>query len=94
MGGFLKWGYPNRWMVYFMDNPIQLDDDWGYPHFRKPPLVFNRMILQAPAPRRQRQLQLNDGRYRPPPSDWRKWLRRCSGHEGFPAWFVLGKPAR
>eukprot|EP00435_Cladocopium_sp_Y103_P014891 s3055_g3.t1 len=22
------------------------------------------------------QLQLNDGRFRPPPSDWRKWLRR------------------
>ena len=20
-GGFQKWGYPNSWMVYFMDNP-------------------------------------------------------------------------
>ena len=27
-----------RWMVYFMDHPIQIDD-LGVPHFRKPPLV-------------------------------------------------------
>jgi hypothetical protein len=20
-GGFLKWGYPNSWMVYFKENP-------------------------------------------------------------------------
>ena len=24
-------GYPNSWMVYFMDNP-SIYDDWGYPH--------------------------------------------------------------
>jgi hypothetical protein len=30
-------GYPNSWMVYFMENPIKMNDDWGYPHFRKPP---------------------------------------------------------
>ena len=28
-------------LVYFMgnprENPIKMDDDWGYPHFRKPP---------------------------------------------------------
>jgi len=23
-GGFLKRGYPNSWMVYFMENPITL----------------------------------------------------------------------
>ena len=23
---FLKWAYPNSWMVYFMENPIKLDD--------------------------------------------------------------------
>ena len=23
------WGYPNSWMVYFMENPIKVDDDWG-----------------------------------------------------------------
>ena len=27
-----------RWMVYFMDHPLQIDD-LGVPHFRKPPLV-------------------------------------------------------
>ena len=21
-----------RWMVYFMDNPTKMDDDWGYPY--------------------------------------------------------------
>ena len=30
-GGFrvsvLSWGYPNSWMVYFMENPITMDDD-------------------------------------------------------------------
>ena len=37
-GGFLKWGYPQvRWMVFFRENPIEMDDDWGYPYFRKPP---------------------------------------------------------
>ena len=25
----------NGWFI--MENPIGMDDDWGYPHFRKPP---------------------------------------------------------
>ena len=25
----------NGWL---RENPIQMDDDWGYPYFRKPPL--------------------------------------------------------
>ena len=36
--GFLKLGYPNGWLVYFMDNSTKV---WmmtgGTPHFRKPP---------------------------------------------------------
>jgi len=24
--GFLKWGCPNSWMVYFRENPIKIDD--------------------------------------------------------------------
>ena len=24
-------------VVYFMENPTQMDDDWGYPYFRKLP---------------------------------------------------------
>ena len=36
-GGFLKWGYipQNGWFA--KDNPIKMDDEQGYPHFRKPP---------------------------------------------------------
>jgi len=33
-GGFTKWGYPK--MDDLLENPIKIDDDWGYPHFRKP----------------------------------------------------------
>ena len=32
------WVPPNGWFV--RENPIQMDDDWGYPHFRKPPYVL------------------------------------------------------
>ena len=32
-------GVPHSWMVYFMENPVSIDDDWGYPHFRKPPYL-------------------------------------------------------
>ena len=41
--GFLKLStrYPHGWVVYFMVNPIKMND-WGYPYFRKPPhLSFN-----------------------------------------------------
>ena len=30
-------GYPHSWMVYFMENPTKVDENWGYPYFRKPP---------------------------------------------------------
>ena len=29
-----------KMMVYFIENSTLMDDDWGYPHFRKPPYVF------------------------------------------------------
>jgi hypothetical protein len=32
-GGFHKWGIPNNWMVYFMENPIK-ETNVGVPHFR------------------------------------------------------------
>ena len=30
-GGFRKWGYPNSWLVFVRENPIQMDemDDLG-----------------------------------------------------------------
>ena len=29
-----------KWMVYFMERLSKMDDDWGYPHFRKPPYIY------------------------------------------------------
>ena len=40
MGGFHKCGYSHSWMVYFMENTIKMDDDWGYHYFRKPPNMY------------------------------------------------------
>ena len=38
LGGFHKWGCPkNAWFT--VENPIQMDDNWGYPYFRKPPHI-------------------------------------------------------
>jgi hypothetical protein len=34
---FLNWGYPNGWMVYFMENLFFSGMVLGVPHFRKPP---------------------------------------------------------
>ena len=35
--GFLKWGSPkNGWFI--RENPMNMDDDWGHPDFRKPPV--------------------------------------------------------
>ena len=39
-GGFLEWGYPNSWLVYKGKSPQKMDENWGYPYFRKPP--YNR----------------------------------------------------
>jgi hypothetical protein len=32
--------YPNSWMVYFMENPMNVDDLELFPYFRKPPKMF------------------------------------------------------
>jgi hypothetical protein len=36
-GGFHKWGIPNSLMVCNGKPEKNMDDDWGYLHFRKPP---------------------------------------------------------
>ena len=28
-------GYPNSWMVYFMENPTEMDENWGVPPFQE-----------------------------------------------------------
>ena len=43
---FLKLGYPNSWMVYFMENPIDMDDLWVPLGLRKPPYI----LIQGGAP--------------------------------------------
>ena len=35
----------HSWMVYFIENPIKMNDDWGYPHFRKPPYLLIYMLI-------------------------------------------------
>ena len=37
-GGFLQWG--TRDGLFIMENLIKIDDEMGYPHFRKPPYVI------------------------------------------------------
>ena len=45
------WGFPsmgipqNRWCI--MENPIETDDDWGYPYFRKPPYCQSQKTQRA-----------------------------------------------
>ena len=33
--------YPNSWMVFVRESPTNMDDDWGYSHFGKPPCGKN-----------------------------------------------------
>ena len=40
MGVSINGGTP-KWLVNIGDNPIKMDDDWGYPYFRKPPDLFH-----------------------------------------------------
>ena len=30
--GFHKWGYPHSWMVFVRENPMKMDENWGYPY--------------------------------------------------------------
>ena len=39
MGGSRNGGIQTGWSI--VGNPIDMDDDWGYPYFRKPPLIRN-----------------------------------------------------
>ena len=34
------WSFPPAGWLFFIENPIKMDDDWGYPHFRKPPYLL------------------------------------------------------
>ena len=44
-----KWRYPNSWMV--LETPTQMDDDWGFRHFRKPPSAQEDAVgVAAPDP--------------------------------------------
>ena len=46
-GGFHQWGYPkDGWFIIWKIH-LEMDDDWGYPYFRKPPygLITNWFLL-------------------------------------------------
>ena len=34
--GFHKWGYPNNGWFISGRSHLEMDDNWGYPYFRKP----------------------------------------------------------
>ena len=47
MGMFPKMvGFPPKWMVKIMENPIKMDDFGGYHYFRKPPWRYKRVHLK------------------------------------------------
>ena len=40
MGVSIAMGVPeNGWMVYKGKSRLDMDDDWGYPYFRRPPYM-------------------------------------------------------
>ena len=39
-------GYPHSWMGYKGKSYLEMDDEWGYPHFRKPPHLWCRRCLR------------------------------------------------
>ena len=45
MGGSINGGTP-KWMVYFLENPIQMDD-LGYAYFRKPPTIVMSILANS-----------------------------------------------
>jgi hypothetical protein len=38
----MKWGYPNWFMVYNGKSDLEMEENWGYPYFRK--LLFYKWI--------------------------------------------------
>ena len=41
IGGFHSHGgTPNSWRLFVRENPLEMDDDWGYPHFGKPSYIY------------------------------------------------------
>ena len=46
-GGVHRWGYPNSWMVFIRENPANMDDDWGYLCFGKPPFGHLEIVGKA-----------------------------------------------
>ena len=47
MWGFPEMGVPqNGWFT--MENPTKMDDDWGYPYFRKPQVGGQWILIMGP----------------------------------------------
>ena len=48
MGASLVMGVPHSWMVKKRGNShLEMDDDWGYPYFRKPPYIIQLFLGQG-----------------------------------------------
>ena len=46
--GFLDWGYPRMDCLQWAQS--KMDDDWGYPYFRKPPFFDPQKCRSQPLP--------------------------------------------
>ena len=40
-------GIPQKWVVFKGKSHLEMDDDWGYPHFRKPPYIKKMVTHQT-----------------------------------------------
>ena len=43
-GGFLEWGFPKKVGLFHGKSHLEMDENWGYPYFRKPQYLLRRAM--------------------------------------------------
>ena len=49
-GGFHSHGGTQKLLLFFGENPVEMDDDWGYPYFRQPPNIVSCLSFKKKPP--------------------------------------------